>query len=388
MLRLYRWHSAACKQELKATYKKLKPPAQRRAIREYITCNCPIWLTGSTDTETYPRQATGLRDWTAAEALKRSREAGAKDTAVHGPTLADCIQEFLAAHAEHVGARALQQYKLVLNRIQEFAHSRNRHFIQELDVDLLESFKTHALAGLASTSKAGAVGKLKFFLSESYTRGWIKEALALKVKSVVGVYEERKPYTEEEISAILEQARKLNGGVSGYATNGPTFCLLLEFMLETGLRVSDAIRFDPAKCVKSKHLWIYSFQPKKQRIARASKYINAYLSTKLKTAIDTCKWFSAALPFAYRTPEGSELEQAVYERMQEIGKRCSVADCRPHRLRDSFAVRKLLRGVSVDDVSKLLGHASVAVTQKYYSPWDPRRDDRLERVAHESRSKS
>jgi integrase len=96
------------------------------------------------------------------------------------------------------------------------------------------------------------------------------------------------------------------------------------------------------------------------------------------------------LPFAYRVPDEhpEKLEQAVRERMAEIGKRCEVADCRPHRLRDTFAVRMLLKGVAIDDVSKMLGHASVAVTQKYYSPWDPRRDARLERVAHEARSKS
>jgi hypothetical protein len=49
---------------------------QRRAIREYTSCNCAIWMTGSTDTKTYPRYAAGLRDWVAAEALKRSMEAG------------------------------------------------------------------------------------------------------------------------------------------------------------------------------------------------------------------------------------------------------------------------------------------------------------------------
>src|SRR5580704_13885823 len=120
MLRLYRWHAAACKQELKAKYKKLKPPMQRRAIREYNACECAIWMTGSTDTETYPRQATGLSDWTAAEALKRSLEADAKDVAVHGPTLAHCIEEFLAAHADKVVGRTLSYYEFVLNQLQEF----------------------------------------------------------------------------------------------------------------------------------------------------------------------------------------------------------------------------------------------------------------------------
>jgi integrase/recombinase XerD len=390
MLRIYRHHSAACAKKLKATYKKLKPAMQRRAIRAYTTCDCAIWMTGTTDTEKYPRQATGLRDWAVAEVLKRSTEAGAKDTTVHGPTLADCIQTFLDARAEHISARALSQYKRTLGKLQTFAHGKNRYFMAELNVDLLEGFKTYALANLASTSKAGAVEKIKFFLAEAYRREWTREALALKMKSVAAVYEEKKPYSEKEVTAILNEAPKLNGGRTGYAANGGTFRLLLEFMLETGLRVSDAVRFDPKKCTKSEHLWVYTFQPKKQRIDRASKYVNAYLDTKLKTAIDKTEWFSSALPFAYRVPDEhpEKLEQAVRERMAEIGKRCEVADCRPHRLRDTFAVRMLLKGVAIDDVSKMLGHASVAVTQKYYSPWDPRRDARLERVAHEARSKS
>ena len=57
--------------------------------------------------------------------------------------------------------------------------------------------------------------------------------------------------------------------------------------------------------------------------------------------------------------------QAVYERMQSIGARAGIADCQPHRLRDTFAVRKLLAGMQLEDVSRLLGHSSVKVTEAY-----------------------
>ncbi len=391
VLRIYRYHSAACRKELGVKYKKLKPSMQRRAVREYNACECAIWMTGSTDTAIYPRYATGLRDWIAAEALKRSMEAGAKDTAVHGPTIAHCIEEFLAAHAEHVSARPLAQYKHVLNLVQEFAHGRNKHFMQELNVDLLESFKTHALAGLKSTSKSNSVQKLKKFLSVAYTRGWTTAALALQVKSTKAVYEKKKPFSEEEIPLLMAEAEKLNGGTVGYATHGRTFELLLEFMLQTGLRVSDAVRFNPALCAKTPKQWLYTFEPVKQTRESLKKYITAYLSLELKSAIDKAEWFSKTLPFAYHSPDKSEradLEQAVYERMQNIGERCEGADCRPHRLRHTFAVRKLGKGVSMGDLSEMLGHSSVTITQKYYSFWDPRRNDRLALVALKSRTKS
>jgi integrase len=55
-----------------------------------------------------------------------------------------------------------------------------------------------------------------------------------------------------------------------------------------------------------------------------------------------------------------------------------------HRLRDTFAVRKLLGGFQLDDVSRLLGHSSVKVTETYYAKWVASRKRRLERLVAES----
>src|SRR5450432_824043 len=60
------------------------------------------------------------------------------------------------------------------------------------------------------------------------------------------------------------------------------------------------------------------------------------------------------------------------------------SDCRPHRLRDTFAVRRLLAGFQLEDVSRLLGHSSVKVTEAYYAKWVPSRKLRLERHLAES----
>lgn len=52
---------------------------------------------------------------------------------------------------------------------------------------------------------------------------------------------------------------------------------------------------------------------------------------------------------------------------------------RVHRFRDTFAVRLLENGVSIETVSVLLGHASVATTLKYYRPWVRSLQEHLER---------
>ncbi len=378
-LTIYRRHSIDCrvhKLRLKAYEKKY-----------FKDCDCPIWLTGSTDTERYPRQALGVRDWPAAEAKLRSLNAESKDETVHGLKLDDCITRYLDAR-DDVKPKTLAQYKLLLGRMKDFAHGKNKFFVRELSVDLLEDFKTYGLAGLAGTSKGTSIAKLAHFLREAYRRGWITESLVEKMRRHKAVYEQKQPYTEKEVTAILDAAGKLNGGTTGYAKHAATFRLLIELMLETGLRVSDAVKFDPKRCAKSKYLWVYSFHPRKAKKNDAPKLLDVYLTAKLKKKIDQCEWLSADLPFAYRAVSGNEktdyLGQAVYERLQAVGKACGVEDCRPHRLRDTFAVRLLTKGVSLEDVSKLLGHASIAVTEKYYAPWVASRKLRLERLLSET----
>ncbi|WP_164981373.1 tyrosine-type recombinase/integrase [Silvibacterium dinghuense] len=43
--------------------------------------------------------------------------------------------------------------------------------------------------------------------------------------------------------------------------------------------------------------------------------------------------------------------------------------CHPHMFRDTFAVEMLLAGVPLDQVSILLGHSSVKITEKHYAPF-------------------
>jgi integrase len=51
--------------------------------------------------------------------------------------------------------------------------------------------------------------------------------------------------------------------------------------------------------------------------------------------------------------------------------------CHPHMFRDTFAVELLLAGVPIDQVSLLLGHSSVKVTERHYAPFSKARQQQL-----------
>jgi len=69
------------------------------------------------------------------------------------------------------------------------------------------------------------------------------------------------------------------------------------------------------------------------------------------------------------------IEEARKRLEQKGGK---IADGHAHRFRDTFAVELLLAAVPRERVSILLGHTSVKVTERHYSPWIRERQERAE----------
>ena len=351
-----------------------------------MSCECPIWIVGKTpDGAFVPRQSTGFSDLKKAEAFRASLLSEHRGDSVQGDSLAECISKYLASRQHELGEKTYGQTKFLLDRLNTYCIQRGVYNIRELSVDLLETFKVEGLVGLKSTSKGTSVAKLRCFLRAAFRRGWIGESLVDRVTPHRATYEQKQPYSEEEVEKILDESLKLKGGTHGYARRPRTFRLLLELMLETGMRVGDAIQFDPKALTKGERLWVFTYVQQKQKRAENQKHVEAFLTDRLKLAIDGCEWLSPGRPFAFGASKNpSYLASEVYGRMQTIGSRCGVSDCRPHRLRDTFAVRALLRGVQLQDVSRLLGHSSVRVTELYYSPWVSGRKVRLERILAES----
>jgi integrase len=386
-LELYKRHAADC------TVHKLKRPLEPKALKFYFECDCYIWIVGRTPNgDIVPRQSTGETDLKKAEAKRATYLRAAKSDPTLGDTVAECVSKHLATKQRSMKKRTHQQNTYVLNRLVAYCLEHGKVYMQQLDTNFIEEFIVAGFPGIAVTTLSTYVNKLRSFLAAAQVREWMHKPMLLKqLERVPAVYEEKEPYTDHELDLIWKAAGELRGGIRGYAKYPETFVLLLDFMKETGLRCGDAVNFDPSvlRLGVTGELWVYTFEPEKQKIARMKKTVDAYLSHQLKAAIDTCAWMSPTRPFKYvplRPPaDPSYWASEVYYRMQAIGKRCGVFDCRPHRLRDTYAVRKLTEGLGISDVSRLLGHSSVDVTERHYNKWVRDRAERLERLVADSR---
>jgi integrase/recombinase XerD len=81
-------------------------------------------------------------------------------------------------------------------------------------------------------------------------------------------------------------------------------------------------------------------------------------------------WNGRCLPMS-----AVKIWERTFQRLFELAK---VKNGTVHRFRDTFAVELLLKGVPIEQVSVLLGHSSLKITEKHYSPWVKARQEQLE----------
>ncbi len=97
-------------------------------------------------------------------------------------------------------------------------------------------------------------------------------------------------------------------------------------------------------------------------LPRASECGNIVAFTKGKTRESQIKWYEDATLVHPTDPcDKGTIESMV----RELGKKCGVKNVHPHRFRRTGATFALKAGMPFMTVSKLLGHANIAVTQVY-----------------------
>ena len=144
------------------------------------------------------------------------------------------------------------------------------------------------------------------------------------------------------------------------------FVLLLRY---SGMRIGDTVSLS-ADRIKGNRLFLYT--------AKTGTPVNTVLPDFVLEALEACP----KVTDVYFFWNGKDkLETTVGSWRKRLGKLFQLAEVRKghaHRFRDTFAVELLLAGVPIEKVSVLLGHQSVRITERHYSPWVRARQEQLE----------
>jgi len=336
-------------------------------------CQCKKHLRWSMGGEQF-RRKTGSRSWAGAEDAKTALVAQLTgkppvvEAAPGGRLLSHAIETFLAnKKAQGVGRSIQGHYTVRLKRLLQFSEGRGLFEIkQALTVENLTAFRATWEDLYPSTHTRSLVQKeMKTFARFCYDAGWIERIPRL---SPVMVDEpETEPLTDAEYSKLLEHA------------TGKIRTLIL-VMRWSGLAIRDASTLKREDLSINAEAGIYRIIRERTKTG-AALYIP--IPKDVALAIQETLNGNPVYVFWNKKTDSSGSRQAMHMG-EKIKAAFDAAGIRSkgnmvsHRLRATFAVDLLQKGVPLEHVSKLLGHKSVTTTERHYAKWVKGRQDRLD----------
>lgn len=355
MLSLFRRHSRAC--------------PRFKDGRKWKRCKCPIWVDG-TNMGAEVRLSMNTRSWEKAEDdLAKMRKT--PTLRINEPkTIEAAVDSFRNdAIARNLNPETLRKHANLLNPLVVFAAAKGKKYLTHLTFEDLSDYRKSWKDKALSSSKK--LERLKSFFGYCLRAGWVKDNPASGIKPPIIQDCPTMPFTKPEMNAILSACDRYPQNRSVKAIDNAArlraFTLTMRY---TGLRIRDVVQLSEVKLEPGR---IFLYQQK------TGEPVYVPIPQFVETAIrETPARTSGA--YFFWTGEGNPKScvgdwQRAFRKLFRLA---GVKAGKPHRFRDTFAVELLLSGVSMEDVSILLGHTSIKTTQRSYSPWVRARQERLE----------
>jgi integrase/recombinase XerD len=354
MLTVYRRHLADC--------------AQNTRGRHWKRCSCPIWVQGTLGGETI-RRSLNLTSWEAAAERVRGWEASGTIGVVkiEIPTIRDAVRKYMAdVEARQLAPESIKKLRHTTEKLLlGYCSAQGFCYLKQLDLDRLREFRaTWKYSPIAARKR---LENLRAFFRFCMQSGWIPTNPATLVKPPRAQHSPTLPFT-------ADQDTFWDRGIFGRGNRKRIRALVL-LLRYSGLRIMDAVCLQKSQIVGDR-LFLYTQKTGTPvRLPLPPEVIQA-LADVPNTNADYYFWNGRSL----RTSAVK-----IWERtLSRVFEMAAIENGHAHRFRDTFAVELLLAGVPIDQVSILLGHSSVKVTEKHYSPWVKARQDQLEQAVRKT----
>ena len=154
----------------------------------------------------------------------------------------------------------------------------------------------------------------------------------------------------DEVKLIDAMRATRPDAVGKLVTMHPRHIRFIQFMLQTGLRIEECLGIDPATDIHPGYVHVTG-KFNKERDVPLTRVASQLLAEQLQA--DGALWTST--------------QQNMRGMLDRACAHAGIGRISPHDLRHTFGHRWLTRGGDIYTLSKVLGHASIVVTEKHYA---------------------
>jgi len=324
-----------------------------------------VWADGTLNGRR-ARMSLKTRDWSrAVKKLGRilgdgSKEGGASADPLAGVTLGQAIASYESEmEARHLKPASKKKYKMLFGQLRKFAGAHGIHQVGQFNLDLTEQFRQTWRHYAASTAGA-QLNRLRCVFHHFADHAWIPTNWAKKLAMPRQRGTPTLPYSPEQVREILQAIddyRAVHPRAAKKLRRLHALCLLMRY---SGLRIGDATSLASSR-LTGERLFLYTAKTGTPVHTKLPAFVVLELARCPVASLEHWFWNGAG------TVEAAS--ENYRKQFRKVCKAAAIVKAHPHRFRDTFAVELLLAGVSMENVSMLLGHSSIKVTEKHYAPW-------------------
>lgn len=359
MLRIYRRHRGTC----------------GHTSERYRRCSCPIYVEGTLGGETV-RRSLDLTNWEAAsELVAKWTSSGQVGVArLDVPTIREAVTKYFEdAVARQLQPATISKHKNLLNkRLLPWCTDKGYQQLRQLDVDALRQFRATWPDGPLSAYKN--LERLRAFFWFCHRSDWIEKnhAVGLKPPKLPDKSEKVKVFTPEQIARMIDGCDNYPERNSYGHDNRARMKALVLTLRYSGMRIGDCVS------LRRSHL-------DGDKLSLNTKKSGSKIYVPLPpVAANALRAIEKDSEFYFWTGNGLR-KSAVADWQRALRRIFELAKVKghPHMFRHTFATDLLAKGIPIEDVSMLLGHKSIKITESYYSHWIKARRERLEERVRE-----
>jgi integrase/recombinase XerD len=334
----------------------------------WIRCQCPIWVQGSIGGEAV-RRSLNTTNWTAASTTVHQWQSSGHVGVLKPelPAIDAAIEKFLEeARTRNLAAETIKKRRELLEgKLLAYCKHKGYRQLRDLTVERLRDFR-HGWK-YSPLSAAKRLEYLRAFCRFCVEAGWMERNPAAALKPTKVSHRPTLPYTDDEVERLLKASQEM----VGFGRYGPRIEPMILLLRYSGLRMQDAACLERERLTGDK---IFLYQQK------TDTPVYCPLPKEVASKVTSVANSNERYFFYDGTSQPESMVKSWDRVFKKVGEAADppVANCHPHRFRDTFAVSLLLKGVSLDSVSKLLGHSSIKITERHYAPWVKARQEQLE----------
>lgn len=274
------------------------------------------------------------------------------------------ISAFLEAHAAVEGAarNTLLAYGRDLQDFWGWAKFRALTLDTVSQADI-ESYLVRCDGeGLSRATRARRLSSIRQYYRFAYEEGWITADPSMRLKGPGRSQKLPGTLSEEEVSALIEAARRHGRSPSDQIRN---LCLM-ELLYATGLRVTELVSLPVAAVRGAPRMILVKGKGGRERMVPLSAPSQEALADWLALR-DASPEAKSRFLFPSRSVEGHLTRLRFYALVKELALAAGMDPTRvtPHTLRHAFATHLLARGADLRAIQMLLGHADLGTTEIY-----------------------